>query len=257
LKYLNLQNNLKVNYSIISANVRDDNDYLDEWIGYHLSIGFEHIVIYDHLSRVPVDPKWNKVTVYRLERESLFKPEFIHNHTLHKHKSFWMAHIDVDEFIVLESNNINDFMQKYEQCGALGIPWSMFGSSGHTNKPKGLVKDNYLYRKPDENPEWIKSIINTQFCTVINDPHHGIYTVPAVNEDFVPIEGPRAISSRKSIRLNHYFTRSLEEYKRKIERGTGNPQTPVRPLQWLYDIDSRATIYDDKLLNYDSKRTLE
>jgi hypothetical protein len=244
-----------VNYSIISANVRDDNVYLDEWIAYHLSLGFEKIIIYDHLSKVPVKSEWDKVTVYRLECESLFKPEFIHNFTLKNHKSFWMAHFDVDEFIVLlQHDNINDLLQSYEDYGALGIPWSMFGSSGHVTKPKGLVKDNYLYRREDENPEWIKSIINTQFCSQIVDPHYGICNVPAVNESFDQIEGSRANSPRKLIKLNHYFTRSLEEYKRKIERGTGNPQTPQRPIEWFYDLQAKSTIFDDKLLNYDIKR---
>jgi len=244
-----------MNYSILSANIRDDNDYLDEWIDYHLSIGFEHIVIYDHLSKVPVKSKWDNVTVYRLERESLFIPEFIHNFTLQNHKSFWMAHFDVDEFIVLlQHKNINELLQGYEDHGAVGVPWSMFGSSGHVLKPKGLVKDNYLYRREDENPEWIKSIINTRFCKRIDDPHYGIYSRPAVNEAFEQIEGSRATSPRKLIKLNHYFTRSLEEYKRKIERGTGNVNTPKRPIEWFYDLQEKSTIYDDKLLNYDTKR---
>jgi hypothetical protein len=247
-----------MDYSIISANVRDDNDYLQEWIDYHLSIGFDKIIIYDHLSKDPVKSVYGpKVTIYWLERESLFIPEFIHNYTLKHHPSFWLAHFDVDEFIVLlEHQKINDLLRNYEDHGALGIPWSMFGSSGHISKPKGLVKDSYLYRRPDEKM-WIKSIINTQFCKRIDDPHHGIYTRSSVNEVYEPFEGPITDSPRKLIKLNHYFTRSLEEYERKIKRGTGNPQTPERPIEWLYEIDDMATIYDDKLLNYDVKRTLE
>jgi hypothetical protein len=237
-----------MDYSIISANVRDDNDYLQEWIDYHLSIGFDKIIIYDHLSKEPVKSVYGaKVTVYRLERESLFIPEFIHNYTLKYHPSFWLAHFDVDEFIVLlEHQKINDLLRNYEDHGALGIPWSMFGSSGHGTKPETNVKDSYLWRRPDEKM-WIKSIINTQFCTSIVDPHYGIYTRSAVNEAFEKIEGPIADSPRKLIKLNHYFTRSLEEFERKIKRGTGNPNTPERPLQWFYDIETASTVYDDTL----------
>jgi hypothetical protein len=247
-----------VNYSILSANVRDDNDYLDEWIDYHLMIGFDAIVIYDHLSKIPVQSKWgDRVTVYRLDRPSLFIPEFIHNNTLKNHPSYWMAHIDVDEFIVLfESKNINEFMQKYETHGALGLPWSMYGSSGHQTKPKGLVKDNYLWRRPDEKM-WVKSIINTQYCTRIDDPHHGIYTRSAVNEIFESFEGPITDSPRKYAKINHYFTRSLEEYQRKMARGTGNPQTPERPIEWFFQLQEQSIIYDDILLNYEVKRTME
>jgi hypothetical protein len=55
-------------YAMIATMVRDDNDYLDEWVDYHLTIGFEHILIYDHKSIDPVQSKWeSKVTVKRIE----------------------------------------------------------------------------------------------------------------------------------------------------------------------------------------------
>ena len=240
-----------MNYSILSANVRDDNDYLDEWIIYHLAIGFGKIIIYDHLSKIPVKPVWGEnVIVYRFERESLFIPEFIHNYTLQNYPSFWLAHFDVDEFIVLlQHKNINDLLKNYENYGALGVPWSMFGSSGHRVKPKGLVKDNYLWRRPDVKM-WCKSIINTQYCQRIDDPHHGIYLRPSVNEVFEEFSGPQCDSPRQLIKLHHYFTRSLEEYKIKQARGTGNPQTPSRPDSWFYDLERDSTVYDDKLLNF-------
>lgn len=246
-----------MDYSILSANVRDDNDYLDEWIDYHLSIGFEHIIIYDHLSKIPVKAKWDNVTIYRFDRPSLFEPEFIHNFTLKNHKSFWMAHMDADEFLVLfEEKDIKKFLEKYESAGALGVPWSFYGSSGHLTKPEGRVTDNYLWRRPDE-VMWIKSIINTQYCERIDDPHHGIYTRAAVNEIQEPISGPLCDSPRAFIKINHYFTRSLEEYKRKMERGTGNVNTPSRPLEWFYDIQDKSTIYDDCLREYDKPKPWE
>jgi len=245
-------------YSILSANVRDDNDYLDEWITYHLAIGFEHIVIYDHRSRVPVKAEWGDlVTVLRLDRDSLFEPEFIHNYTLKNFPSYWMAHMDVDEFLVMfEEKDIKKFMVRFEGNGALGVPWSFYGSSGHQTKPETNVKDSYLWRRPDE-PMWIKSIINTQYCKHIDDPHRGIYTRSAVNELQEPISGAVCDSPRAFIKINHYFTRSLEEYMRKMARGTGNPNTPPRPLSWFYENQEWSTIYDDVLKDYGKPKIWE
>jgi hypothetical protein len=241
-----------MNYSIITANVRDDNDYLDEWITYHLAIGFEKIIIYDHRSAIPVVNTWgDKIVVIRLDRDSLFKPEFIHNDTLKNFKSYWMAHIDVDEFIVLfHHKDINEFLKMYEQWGAVGFCWSMYGGNGHRTKPPGLVKDNYLWHTPDENPMWVKSIINTQYCVRIDDPHFGTYTRPAVTDMFQEFSGPTAESTRLNARINHYFTRSLEEYERKRARGTGNDNTPTRPLQWFYDMETYGTVFDPILMNF-------
>jgi hypothetical protein len=240
-----------MNYSIISANVRDDNDYLDEWIRYHLSIGFEKIIIYDHRSKISVVNIWgDKVVVIPLDRESLFIPEFIHNDTLKNYPSYWMAHIDVDEFIVLyQHKNVNEFLKGYERFGAVGLCWAMYGGNSHLTKPAGRVIDNYLWRMPYEKM-WVKSIINTQYCTKIEDPHFGVYTQPAVTDMFEEFTGPTAESTRENARINHYYTRSLEEYKRKISRGTGNTNTPTRPLQWFYDFETYGTVFDPILLNY-------
>ena len=244
-----------MDYSIISTYVRDDNDYLDEWVTYHLSIGFEHIVMYDHKSIVPVENKWgDSVSVIRSDRDSIFEPEYFNQTTLKTHKSYWMAMIDVDEFIVLlQEPSINTFLQRYEPYAALGLTWSMYGSSGYITKPQGRVIDNYLWRRPDENPEWVKSIINTQYCTAINDPHRGVYARESVNELEEPFIDAQTSSPRKFAKINHYFTKSLEEYLRKMARGTGHAGTPPRPLEWFYDLQKTSTVLDPVLQNYPSK----
>jgi hypothetical protein len=240
-----------MDYSIISTYVREDNDYLDEWVRYHLAIGFEHIVMYDHRSIVPVQNIWgNRVSVIRIDRESLFVPEYLNQTTLKTHPSFWMAMIDVDEFIVLlQHKDMKELLKDYEDFGALAIPWNCFGSSGHLTKPEGRVIDNYLWRAKDE-LQWIKSIINTQYCTGIVDPHRGEYARSAVNEDKIPVDGPTCDSARKLIRLNHYFTRSYEEWLKKVARGTGNPNTPPRPMDWFKMVNDASTVYDDTLKDF-------
>jgi hypothetical protein len=243
-----------MNYAILSTYVREDNDYLDEWVRYHLAIGFEHIVMYDHRSIVPVKNIWgDTVSVIRINRESLFIPEYLNQTTLKTHPSFWMGMFDVDEFLVLlQHKDIKVLLRDYEEFGAIGIPWNGFSSSGHKTKPEGNVIDNYVWRGKDE-LMWIKSIINTQFCTGINDPHRGEYSRTAVNEAKEPINGPTCDSPRKLLRLNHYFTKSYEEWEKKVARGTGNPNTPPRPIEWFDMMNTVSTIYDDTLKDFFKK----
>jgi len=67
---------------MIATMVRDDDDYINEWVEYHLAIGFEHILIYDHKSINPVIPIWeDKVTVKRIEKELPFA-EYIYTYQL-------------------------------------------------------------------------------------------------------------------------------------------------------------------------------
>jgi len=246
-----------MDYSIISTYVREDNDYLDEWVRYHLAIGFEHIVMYDHRSIIPVKNIWDgKVSVIRIERPSLFKPEYLNQTTLKSHPAYWMAMVDVDEFIVLlQHNDIKKLLEDYEEFGSLGLPWTTFGSSGHETKPEGRVTDMYVWREPDERM-WIKSIINTQYCIGIFDPHKGEYTRTAVNEAKVPFRGPVTDSPNQICRVNHYFTKSHEEWIKKVARGTGNPSTPPRPLSWFEAINEKCTIYDDNIIKYCKKNKI-
>jgi hypothetical protein len=232
-------------YSSISTNVRDDNDYLDEWVSYHLGIGFEHITIYDHKSIVPVENIWgDSVTVIRTEKEELRTPEIIHMNTLRDRPSFWLAVIDVDEFIVLlQHKNINELLVSYGEYGGVIIPWSFYGSDGHVKKPKGLVRDSYLWRTPDKD-DLGKTIINTQYCKRMIDPHYIESSRPVVTEDFNAAAGSFCHSSRKLLKINHYFTRSYDEWVKKVNRGSGNPNTPPRPLSWYNDILRGCNIYD-------------
>jgi hypothetical protein len=239
-------------YTMIATMVRDDNAYLDEWVEYHLAIGFEHILVYDHKSIIPVEPKWGtRVTLKRIETELPF-PEYLHLATFRDFKPYWLMVADVDEFVVLlQHKDIKDLLVNYEQFGGLGIPWSMYGSSGHIKKPKGLVKDSYLWRTLDtEDKQYVKTIANTQYFTRIDDPHFVYSSRPTVNEAFEPFLGSLTTSPRKICKINHYFTRSYEEWIFKRNRGAGYPGVPDRPMEWFWGVHQGSTIYDPILKDF-------
>jgi len=239
-------------YAIIATMVRDDNEYIDEWVDYHLAIGFEHILIYDHLSIIPVEPKWgDNVTVKRIDIEFPF-PEYIHLNTFRDFKSHWIMVADVDEFLVLmKHKDIKEILVAYEKFGGLGIPWSMYGSDGLIKRPKGLVKDNYVYRTKDlPEPQYVKTIANTRFFKGMGDPHFVYSSKPLVNEAFEPFEGSLSSSPRELLKLNHYFTRSYEEWIFKRNRGPGYPGVPDRPMEWFYGVLQGSVVFDPVLRDF-------
>jgi SAM-dependent methyltransferase len=236
-------------YVMLATMVRDDGDYLDEWVNYNLSVGFEHILIYDHKSIIPVEPKWGKkVTVKRIESELPFQ-EYIHLSTFRDYKPYWMMTCDVDEFLVLlQHQDIKDLLVNYEEFGGLGIPWSMYGSSGHITKPDGEVKDNYLWRTVDTTEkQYVKTIANTKYFKNMGDPHFVYSSRPLVNEAFEPFTGSLSESPRQLCKLNHYFTRSYEEWIFKRNRGTGYQGVPLRPMEWFWGVHQGSRIYDPVL----------
>jgi len=241
--------------SIISTQVRDENDYLDEWVRYHLGIGFDHIIIYDNKSIVPVKNEWGeKVTVLYEDRE--FEADIIdncHNDTVKNFDANWIARIDVDEFIVMmKHDDINELLEPYKEYGGLGINWRVFGTSGHVKKPSGRVVDNYVWRIPD-NCGWIinggsyhvKTIIRREFCKRIPHPHYCNSSRPLVNEDYQPYNDSWSDSSRKIAVIHHYITKSLEDWNYKYD--LWRYKYGLRSSKELQDIEINCTVYDNTL----------
>jgi hypothetical protein len=243
--------------AIISTQVRDENEYLDEWVKYHLGIGFEHIVIYDNKSITPVENLWgDKVTVIKEEREFQgSETDNCHNDTVRNFDCNWIARIDIDEFIVLKKHeDINELLEFYKDYGGLGINWRIFGTSGHKTKPEGLVTANYLWRLPDDF-NWIinggnshlKTIIRREFCISIHHPHFCLSIRPLVNENFVPFGNAWTITDGRLTVINHYITKSVEEWEAKYK--LWRHRYGLREYQDLLEIDKNCTVYDDTLKN--------
>lgn len=238
--------------SIIHTQVRDDNDYIDEWVDYHLALGFEHIVMIDHLSIVPVKER-NHVTVIRVDREQPFPYLEMINNTLKNFKTNWLSMLSVDEFIALYlKENINEYLIPYENYGGVSLNWSVYGSSGHEKK-QSLVKDNYLWRMPhdikDTCQDLVKTIIRTEYCTGIHNDHTCRSSKDIVNEDFEICNAATTRSSRASAKINHYITRSKEDWQHKIDRAARAKEV-LRTWDGFYGVDNYCTVYDDVLKDY-------
>ena len=118
----------------------------------------------------------------------------------------------------------SSLLQQFEVFGGLGVNWLLFGSSGHLTPPVGLTIENYLRRaeKTHEINRHVKSIIQpAKTASTGGSAHHFFYKPPffCVNERKEPIPSAYSPHSSELIQLNHYFSRSLEEYSVKMTRG--------------------------------------
>ena len=128
--------------SCIFLNICNDENYIGEFVYYHLLIGFDHIYIYDTSNNYSMK---NSMLNRNLKVTIIHKPlngrdfnrvqcenmtEFNNEYKL-KYK--WCAMIDCDEFIVLKKHSsINEFLNSINlNSGCLGINWKLFGTNGH------------------------------------------------------------------------------------------------------------------------------
>lgn len=214
-------------YATICAIAKNEESFIKEWVEYHLLIGFEHIYIYDNNSRVPISealPEYidsGLVTVINSARD-VDQQRIAYMDCLQKYGSQckWMAFIDIDEFIVPRSeHDIRDILDRYIDYGGLAIHWKIFGSAGHRTIPAGGVIKNY--DKVISFDSHIKSIVQPSKVDKVFTPHSFGYHDGSfcVNEDYVPVASYQSYHISRTVQINHYYYKSLEDFKDKIKRG--------------------------------------
>jgi hypothetical protein len=218
-------------YLSICAIYRDEAPYLREWVEFHRLVGAERFFLYDNGSRDDhrsvLAPYVEQGTVV-LHDWPVFPGQLqAYDHALRQHGagSRWIAFLDLDEFLFSPTGSpLPEILAGYEQYPAVGANWSVFGTSGHVEKPEGLVIENYVWRclQSQEGNRQIKSIVDPSRALHARDPHHFEYAggAQAVDENEEPIRYARnAAASWQRLRVNHYFTRSEQEFKAKLEKG--------------------------------------
>jgi hypothetical protein len=233
-------------YLAVCAVYRDEAPYLPEWIEFHRVVGVERFFLYDNRSSddhmEALDPYIRDGTVVPHEWPGLPLQREIYNHCLAEHggDARWIAFIDVDEFLFSpRMHALPSVLREYEQYPAVGVNWAAFGTSGHRTRPAGLVIESYLRRGAGDGSfigRSIKTVLQPRWTIRCLNAHrfeyrHGL----AVDENGYPIQrGATKSVSIERLRINHYFTRSEAELRKKLERReqlerAGTPGWQARP----------------------------
>jgi len=142
----------------------------------------------------------------------------------------------------------------------LVVGWLIFGSSGIEEKTDvGQIRE-FVMRMPDEVSEHllVKSIVQpAKVRSVSCDPHSFVYKrlYCSVDSAGKRVVGPKLKKfSISDVQLNHYYTRSLEAFKKKIERGRADTdfEGSKRPLSGradsFEDTNARCTVKDTAIV---------
>ena len=144
-------------------------------------------------------------------------------------------------------------MKAYPNAGGIGVQWCIFGSNGHISKPEGGVLENYTMRSEDNFPNNrnIKTICDPLKIFAITSVHRPAFRrgFHLLDENGGIINGSESEEIHFSkIRINHYFCKSLEEYKAKRLRGMADHLKGIRSMQDFYHHDQNI-IHDTEILS--------
>jgi hypothetical protein len=217
--------------------MKNEGPYLREWIEYHKLVGVEKFYLYDNEStdntKEVLTPYIQDGTVEYFYLPGTGYKMFTKAHQdavrRFKNQVKWLAVIDIDEFIVPVSKPkiidvVNDFQNylwrnKRKKLFSLAARWVQYGYNGHYNKPEGLVIENF--RKNGGTDVCPKTISNPRAAFFLSglSIHTPTYLDLGFGYTEIGEEYPWDASiSVNTIRINHYTTKSYEEYMQKVSR---------------------------------------
>ncbi len=257
-------------YLSIVAIVKNEADYIDEWIRYHLLVGVDRFFIYDNGS---TDETLNVLQKYIDQGIVVLRTHLgigqqlnVYNDALRRYRlmSKYIAFIDVDEFLYscepekTVRQQIDELFALYPNAGGIAANWRMFGSGGHVSKPEGGVLENFLYRSKDDGKgtRCVKTIANPRRVYRYVHAHYPMYYKGyySVDESGKRVDGwANPVKEIRRLRINHYFTKSKEEWivRRQLGR-VDRKHFEARTMDEFYAHDNND-IYDDGMLPFAEK----
>lgn len=240
-------NNHKYKYNTsVCLLIKDENDFLEEWLDNYWNIGVEHFYIYDNKSQNPVTETIAKIKngFYVDKCDVILFAEYKHmqydcyeNCLLNfGQESRWIGFLDTDEFVEFtnETTDIKEFLKEFEDNLAVWIPWDTYGANGHIKRPIGGMRNNYI--KSIINPYGLWGKIFVQTALVQRMYVHGAdsignyYSIVTPDKELLYSEYgklyDRMVKGKNiysKIKINHYITRSYQDWVEKMTRGSSDP----------------------------------
>ena len=251
----------------VAAIMKDEDPYVKEWIDYHLLAGVDHFYIYDNDST----PEFKKILQPYIDANIVtYTP--IHGKAQQmaayndavkrfKFESRYIAFIDADEFIFPKSKStvievIDETLSKMPRAMGLSMKWVFYGSSGleKADYTRGVL-DRFTKRDANLNNS-IKSVLNPRSIDFFWTPHFPSFFDESLFSlsDEIAKHFNLGYNISEKIVVNHYHTKSREEYENKNKRGDGSFNKDGKYGDGLFKALDKNDVEDDSVIKYRDAR---
>lgn len=211
----------------ICAIFRNEGQYLREWLSFHAFIGVKHFYLYDNNSTddsrsvIASWPGQATATVIDWPQVGGQNAAYRHMIQTHANSDDWCAFIDCDEFLTPQGGtSLRQALDWFEpRCNGFFVHWLMFGSSGEVEAKPGLVTERFLRRGYESFPpnHVGKSVVKLNKAKDVRLCHLIQCEGPMLNDAGEEIDqngnGIHTGISHNLLALNHYYTKSLSEWR--------------------------------------------
>ena len=242
--------NKKFYFTSLCLIIRDENKYLKEWLLHHLPLT-DHIYIYDNGEKENVSdiisllskPDQSKITIISYKDGYQHIQEEAYNHFLENYgqETIWCAFIDSDEFICIDCDKtirkILTEKDSYNEIQKFCIEYGANGMAHYDDRP---VQERFQTPAEGKNIRMYKSFIKTDKITRMLS-HFPVYDQ---KNNFCYKDDRMEL-----FHINHYYTKSFEEWKEKMYRGSSNPHC-LKKFNEFFDYNPDMKYLKDKEKNF-------
>jgi len=226
-------------YCSICIIIRDENEYLEEWLNWHIGQGVEHFYIYDHGSKEAVaefveelssDVK-DKITVIDFSGKHKNAQIEAYEDCLKKNAedSRWIGFVDADEMVrVKNGKTLPEFLKDFEEHAGVMAQWIIYGANGQEKKSDAPLRERFMRIAKLSSAYDLGKLFVQPMLMKKMGIHNGItiegFDVVDEQKNIVPEKSLETIAkTTQDICVDHYFTKSYEEWVEKLRRGTCDP----------------------------------
>jgi hypothetical protein len=238
--------------------VKQEEPYIMDFYRIHKALGVEHFLFFDREQDC-----LSKIFKGYPDVEIIYFPEPNRHHYAFgegvKHlqgKTKWAQFIDIDEVVVpVSCPTIPEMLERNENLPALGLNWQTFGSSyredSHYYGELGKLSSYERFVRRARSNHWInghiQSIVQVEHCKTHQwGTPHCPPMKPGFNvfsEKGIPLGGYCSFPiTHDTGFVAHYYTRSREEWNKKLEKRRADTGTRVDHLEdhWINGLNSEG-----------------
>lgn len=198
---------------------KDEDEYLIEWIDYHLKLGFTDIFVYQNNWRFNGHCKdYTNVHFIELDGHRMQNKcynDFIVDNYM---KYDFIACFDVDEFLYINDGTLEDFLSSHKDHDAIYVNWRLFGDNNlkkvwcdcYTVLIRFIQCDDKLHRLG-------KFIINTKRCRdsiAYVNPHIVAFKMPMFSNAMPGL--PQYVDSNGDVAITPWENTNIKEQRAEL-----------------------------------------
>lgn len=234
---------------------KDEDNYIDEWIDYHLRLGVDHVFLYQNDWRARLKNPGPRVTLIPFDgpcRQCEAFNDFLRNRS--EGYDFGLF-FDVDEYLCLaDGRPLRDFLAPFLPYMGIALNWRLFGDSGRAGVENGdySVLPRFTRCARDLSPI-VKCIVNLRHLPgnlFFDTPHHPklftLFRRPFMLarlfvrwDCLVTVDGRHRVFGAHTTDcpdaaawVNHYAVKTMQEFVENRQRkGGGHSGASFKPIE--------------------------